>query len=685
MILKNQKGQMAVFIALFFQVLFVFFAMAINVGLVVHDKINLQNAVDLAAYYGAAKQAEVLNQIAHINYQMRQNYKLFAWRYRVLGTLGLNTHPYGFFGVNSLLPDSFHLAGDKPSVCVAHPAWQEYLDLDGISNFCREPILDLPNIVPATGGANFIPGYSNLVNYTITANNQFARICRESGILNWMFAARLLAHYRVDGLMRKNKILRLAQNLTQPDPLDLRNESIEAGVRKTFENNLTNSNIAGVSQFQYFNSVGQGSCANVATLLPEIKINPVIMFADIKTIPGNNDCRIDGGVPNRPAPNRPAGPSGLTNLPSGFIEEATLRNIYLPQVQELMAHWSGEPNTDMHSSIGYEKNPWCMIYSGVRATTTVRKPFSPAGPVVLEARGFAQPFGGRIGPWYGRTWPQGSPNSIAGSRTEMVDPLLPSRDVPSGGPSTDPTQDIANHSRYPGDALGLSSGRAINAMFETFRSRIQLPPVNPQIAPMAWNTYNHLGGTPNLENTGDSLARDSSTKRAVQRDFEIAALAPDVFDALYYSIEPAYHANYFSPLTTNNGAPFADNQKIYDFGSSKDNGQPNSTPQFNVINQIERARSLYHPQVEYIVKDWKNLLTSWHQAGAVNYGMDPAQFGRCEVEVTQSTYPTTGNCIQGGRTGYAVKNVSADFLQSSDHELGGGAGNSGPILNPPNF
>ena len=39
---KGQSGQMAIFVALIFQVLFVFFAMAINIGLVVHDKINLQ-------------------------------------------------------------------------------------------------------------------------------------------------------------------------------------------------------------------------------------------------------------------------------------------------------------------------------------------------------------------------------------------------------------------------------------------------------------------------------------------------------------------------------------------------------------------------------------------------------------------------------------------------------------------
>ncbi|MCB0357887.1 MAG: hypothetical protein KDD40_12810, partial [Bdellovibrionales bacterium] len=88
-ILRNSQGQLAIFVVLVFQVLFVLFAMAINVALIVHDKINLQNAVDLAAYYAAAKQAEMLNAMAHQNYQIRQSYKLLAWRYRVLGTTGL--------------------------------------------------------------------------------------------------------------------------------------------------------------------------------------------------------------------------------------------------------------------------------------------------------------------------------------------------------------------------------------------------------------------------------------------------------------------------------------------------------------------------------------------------------------------------------------------------------------------
>ncbi|MBC7465991.1 MAG: Tad domain-containing protein, partial [Bdellovibrio sp.] len=92
---KNQKGQVAIFVALIFQVIFVFFALLINVGLLVHHKINLQQSTDLAAYYGAMKQAESLNAIAHVNYQIRQAWKLLTWRYRVVGTFGFQSSAPG--------------------------------------------------------------------------------------------------------------------------------------------------------------------------------------------------------------------------------------------------------------------------------------------------------------------------------------------------------------------------------------------------------------------------------------------------------------------------------------------------------------------------------------------------------------------------------------------------------------
>ena len=92
--LRNEKGQIAIFLVLVFQILFVFFAMSVNIGLVVYDKINLQNATDLAAYYAAEKQAEMLNQVGHINYQIRQAYKLLVFRLRVIGSVSIGVGPF---------------------------------------------------------------------------------------------------------------------------------------------------------------------------------------------------------------------------------------------------------------------------------------------------------------------------------------------------------------------------------------------------------------------------------------------------------------------------------------------------------------------------------------------------------------------------------------------------------------
>lgn len=679
---------MAVFIALFFQVLFVFFAMAINVGMVVHDKINLQNAVDLAAYYGAARQAEILNQIAHINYQMRQNYKLFVWRYRVLGTIGLNNHPYNLNNPTSTLQaeDPVPDTEISPVVCVSHYYWKEFNDLDSRSSMCKENRLFIPNIQPPVGGSGFLPGFSDLERFTEMAKGEIRNACLEAGILNWRFAAGLLAHFRVEGLMRKRMIKTLANNLSSPGFADLRNESVETGVRNTFEKNLTNSNFNGSPNFEYFNSMTEGQCADPNYWLPEIQINPVIMFSDFSTTLGTEDC--SGGLPvyNRAMGTGRRPYNGLDNLPSGLLD-GPLNAFYGRHVNELGQHWAGEPSagTDLHSSIGFEKNPWCMVYTGVKATTQVRKPFSPTGgTVTLQARGFAKPFGGRVGPWYGRQWPQGSPNSVATTRDQMVDRLLPSRDVPGGGGTFDPKDDVANYSRFPGDTLGFNSRRALTEMIFDFKSLLTNHSTTRAQAPLAWRTLNHLGGLPNLQNLKDSLSRDvvgEADSPARLRPFELAAVSPNVFDAFYYSIEPSYFNNYFGATTTNNGALFSDTDKIYDIGSNTDANNPAEN---DIRTQIAAANQYYEGDINYVIKDWQNLLTGWHQKAAVDYDMDPSQFGRCNTAVTNQSFPNPGNCIDGGRTGSSIKNVSRDFLMSSDHELGGG-GAGGPILNPPTF
>ena len=363
---NNQRGQMAIFIALFFQVLFVFFAMAINIGMVVHDKINLQNAVDLAAYYGAQRQAELLNQIAHINYQMRQNYKLLVWRFRVLGTIGLDAHPLNPRSRASLGGETDGEATIVPSICVTSIFWSEYETLDSNSSICRVANLNIPNIPSlGGGGGGVVPGFNELGNFVEVTREQFSRQCNEAGVFNWLFTARMLAHYRIDGAARKRMIFNLANNLSQPgeNMQDIRGDSVKAGIDATLRNNLTESNLAGLGQIRFFNSMGQGQCSDRNFWLPEIRINPVIRYTDLN---GTNisSCR-GSAIPNRNGIGGRPAINGVDSLPSG-LQVPELAAKYLAPNQILVDHWSGEPTDDLHSSLGFEKNPWCMTYSGCR-------------------------------------------------------------------------------------------------------------------------------------------------------------------------------------------------------------------------------------------------------------------------------------------------------------------------------
>jgi len=81
--LKSQSGQVAIFVLMIFSLLFMFFGMAINIGMLVHHKINLQNAADMAALSAAAEQARILNMMGWKNYELRKNFKDFVYTYWV--------------------------------------------------------------------------------------------------------------------------------------------------------------------------------------------------------------------------------------------------------------------------------------------------------------------------------------------------------------------------------------------------------------------------------------------------------------------------------------------------------------------------------------------------------------------------------------------------------------------------
>lgn len=94
---KKEKGQLSVFLAICVLCIITLLAFIINVGLYVKARINLQNAVDSAAYAGAATQARMLTNIAYLNWELHNTYKEWMMKYYVLGNISMShTRPGGY-------------------------------------------------------------------------------------------------------------------------------------------------------------------------------------------------------------------------------------------------------------------------------------------------------------------------------------------------------------------------------------------------------------------------------------------------------------------------------------------------------------------------------------------------------------------------------------------------------------
>jgi hypothetical protein len=685
---QNETGQISIFVALMFQVLFVFFAMVINVGLVIHDKINLQNAVDLGAYYAAQRQAELLNEIAHINYQIRQDYKLLTWRYRVMGTLGRRSPASstrmpqeGSGGENDnaiQAVNGYDGPEELPVSCLANQFWKEFKERSPQNeNYCYQKYdsatvqIPIPPVIAGWIGLN-----SQVAAFAGMAQNLQAMSCQNAAPLNWAWNIQILFAYKMSVAARKDTIRSLRQNLISADPKDLNNESIRQGALNTIANNLTEANrasfMANVDEnFQFLNGLSIGNCAQNegAFLLPEVRIAPVLLYMYT-----HGNCLYNVMPHMSPPPN-----AGILGNINGMLTIARGE--------------PGNPDDPYQSILGFEKNPWCMAYAGVTAKASPRKPFMPFGATIeLNARAFAQPFGGRVGPWYGKSWPRGAPTSNdTGGKT---DPLVPPRIAGSftpgsiagscvGGQNADAYRNcpqLPNYSRFPGDQVGLKSRAAMalnGRKLAGFGSLTASGGTSSGGIPLAG--YN---GFPAIFDTGDPLHSQSPI-----RDAEIGAVAPDVFDITYYSVDPEFGRNYHERNLTNSGR-----FNLREGGKPQpDIGGNNTNATFSVVQQIQTARtSGSDPAVlgsaYWLVKQWQHLLTGWNARRLMDYSFPTDSFGQCEVPAPDSAM-APGKCIAnnsgpGGRVGYSVRLVSKDHLMGGQWEVGG-PGSSGQLENPP--
>ncbi|XGC80736.1 Tad domain-containing protein [Bdellovibrio bacteriovorus] len=721
--LENQKGQVALFVALIFQVLFLFFAMVINVGLLVHHKINLQNSVDLAAYYGAMKQAEGMNTIAHVNYQIRQSWKLLAWRYRMLGTAGdFSEHPFdkiskGLKGnddddINAAKTDFY----DAPSFCITYipfkpmpPGENTCRDLttkSGVKLFdVPKVFIDLPNI------SGKVRGLSRVLRDNAT------RRCEIIGGFNYTILGGFVVAFNID---QGNRMLlmsylsrAMSPNTPKDDFFDIDGKSVHDGIEKTLKNNLTSANNTSDLKFEVYNSLGHANCNAQGVA----KGSPAKWLVPIKTIPGFN--YIDNSNCNSVI--TPVGKT-LDSNPSNWPNYSKQAGGWLFEEIRELAPFIGirNPLSDIYNySMGVEKNPWCMAYVGVSATSQPKIPFSPFGSIALKARAFYKPFGGRIGPWYYNRWPSGAAGAKGsqGSPEERLDPNLPPRilDVANVGDPRDPTR-AANYSRFIGDKIGLKSRRV---MYQFGKSIFGLDP-NWKVAgngdlETQNNEIDFSDGAPNFDHWNhlpfkfadrgaslDILAwNNEQDQPSRMRELELAAVLPDAFDFAYYSIEPDFYHNYYVRLRDGflkgPGAGYAAEKELMgDIGMHRGYNQGGvNYDKFSVKDQFTVVKNSAHlgatvdisSKLTYLAQKWEHALTGWAPVNLMNYGLDTAKFGKCDArplgaDNNDPKPANPGNCVVGGTTGYSVKMVSSDYLRSNDLNLGG-EGVNGPLLNPP--
>jgi hypothetical protein len=417
------------------------------------------------------------------------------------------------------------------------------------------------------------------------------------------------------------------------------------------------------------NGLAENQCAQAdgEFLIPEIRTAPLLFYTYSDPNCSNYQMR---------------GQAAVEGLDQGELQKwdptSLMRNL---------AKAEPEPTSAFHSSLGFEKNPWCMAYMGVKAKTSTSKPFSPFGaPIELEARAFAQPFGGRIGPWYKERWSRSSPMSAQGDR---LDKLTTPRMLPGGAlDESKKTDRLPNYSRYPGDALGITSEITMGAQRHIFTGYASAGKGNKL-------KLSYYTGFDNIPEVGDSLAYNKQSGQQLSqfklRQAEIAAVTPDLFDATYYSIDPDYAQAY---VAASNGPDRFQNvpalfgrkvRQIPDLGGRNDQ---EDLAKFNIQSQIKLSvqdggldQSIMG-KLYYVVRQWEHLLTAWAPHRAMNFQFPSERFGKCESPASEKLV-IPGKCHVGGRTGYSVRLISRAYLMFQNWKIGGDGEAEGSILNPP--
>ena len=228
----------------------------------------------------------------------------------------------------------------------------------------------------------------------------------------------------------------------------------------------------------------------------------------------------------------------ITNIHSKANKDIRFINILYDSLKQYGQPW---PHCDggCAPSAGMKKIKKFIIYYGVKAELDYKNQIFLPFKLTLKAKALAKPFGGRIGP-------EKSADPLLSPNTTAQELQLPQYTQPHLVVENVDKKHTPNYSRYPGDELGLRSKLVhyywTNLVRDSDKNLKQMD-------------FYLKEGRFNIDRdpmAGPEVAISTGTNMPV-RQWEVAAVAPDLFDITYFTILPYYHYDYFPRLTKPGG------------------------------------------------------------------------------------------------------------------------------------
>jgi hypothetical protein len=419
--LGNERGQISIFFSASLVVMITIVAFVINVGLFVKAKVNLQNATDAAAFAGASVQARQLTKIAYLNWEMRNIYKEWLYKYYVIGNLNIadveNTGDSGVMkfklekDVNVLsgveTEDQFNI----PAVCI-HIAGSK-------TNICKR--YSVPGL-PEFGSSN-LPGAEEASRaFTDVLIGTKIADCVDRSDLNMTVATtwtyNVLANSMDESLAGRGPAILSDRQGAWPRAVELalRIRNLEFVMNRPAETGKVCAN----------GSTNLTNCTKAITAIEqERKLGNERLvkafYSGYRNLGNEDDSEMKSSFT-------------LTELPPkkvSYPNEANASNLLIPKDKQYEKQWvdlklmmvnysifyaAMFPRNDDKTSgacdvskvaipvpgypLGFYKDPDVLTYYAVRGEAEFIGMFNPftEGPVMLTAYAAAKPMGGRIGP-----------------------------------------------------------------------------------------------------------------------------------------------------------------------------------------------------------------------------------------------------------------------------------------------